>query len=77
MRAIGLLVLLPLAAHAQQTITVPCMQNLQNGRVLFGNLTLPVLPEHHRWTLLLYEPTQPVSDGMWRNGQCIVGEIAR
>lgn len=60
----------PLTGYAQ-TLTVPCMQNNTDGRVLFHNEVLPVLPKQQRWTLIRYEPTGS-GTAVWQDGQCTV-----
>ena len=72
----ALLIMAPWVAHAQQAITVPCKQSLQNGQIIFDNLALPIIPEKHRWLFLRYEPDQWVHAG-WREGQCVVEEVMR
>lgn len=73
----ALLIMAPCVAHAQQAITVPCKQFLQNGQILFGNEALPILPAKHRWIFVSYEPTERVNSAGWRDGQCVVEEVMR
>lgn len=71
------LLLLPTLTSAQQTLTVPCLIARADGRVLFGNETLPVLPERQRWTLVRYEPNGDDGTAPWQRGECTVRQEMR